>query len=100
MDKESLLRFRKETRGERDLVGEEKGAPQEPERECCLVLALRRSRTLIPRIEGMPLTKWEMIPIFLNLPKDTHFFISPCAKSTPLCYYKSYLKDHLRDRLD
>ncbi len=35
-----------------------------PERECCLVLTLRRNRTLIPPIEGMPSTKWEMILIF------------------------------------
>ncbi len=46
---------------------EKRKAPQEPERECCLVLALRRNQTLIPRIEGMPSTKWEMIHIFVGM---------------------------------
>ncbi len=49
------------------MVGEEQGIPQEPERECCLVLALRRNRPLIPRIEGISSTKWEMIHIFVGM---------------------------------
>ncbi len=43
------------------MAGEEEGAPQEIERECCLALALRRNPTLIPRIESMRSTKWEVI---------------------------------------
>ncbi len=47
---------------------EKRKAPQEPERECCLVLALRRNRTLIPQIEGTPSIKREMIQTILSSP--------------------------------